>query len=103
MQSKFIESYADKLRDDVSGDLALPSAPPLAQPDTRGVRQVSASKASGRQSRLPNVEGIHSSVEQVQMRGRRTIETQRSSLEALTKDATGVSADRAMRVNEWPE
>lgn len=103
LQSKFIESYAEKLRDDVSDDLALPSASPLAQPDARGVRQVLASKVSGKQSRLPNVEGIHSSVEQAQMRGRRTIATQRSSLEALTKDATGVSADRAKRVKEWPE
>lgn len=99
LQRKFVESFADQVRTDVEGKLAMPKAAPLARPEMRQNIVHAASPAS---SPLPQrSHSLHAEVQQAQQAGRQRIARQNSMLEDLTRDAKGASPQAATQARTW--
>ena len=105
LQAKFIESYAEQLRDGIEDRLVLAPGQAVARPnvdDAEAVRSrasVGGSMPSG--IRQVNTDGIRDEVERVQATGRQQIGGARERLDAVTRDARGASAEAADDVKEW--
>lgn len=95
LQRKFVEVYAEEVRDDVGGKLALPVAPAVARP---GVQQPDSIDRQARIG-LPNMvsRSLHDEVQQAQSAGKQRIDGQRNLLENITHDANGASAHAAKK------
>lgn len=100
LQGKFIESYTDKIRIEVSGSLTLPASAPIEHPPGRPTASV-----SGRGKRLDNTlaetPSLHDDVLRAQDAGRHRIAAQRSELDDLTRGARGASAKAADEAKKW--
>ncbi|WP_421837567.1 conjugal transfer protein TraG N-terminal domain-containing protein [Novosphingobium sp.] len=99
LQRKFVEVYADRVRDDVAGKLVLPEAAPLSQPQIRRSTGRRAPDLSRNQP--PQPQSLHDEVLQAQQAGRQHIEAQRNSLEGLTGDAKGATPRAAQEARNW--
>lgn len=105
LQAKFIESYAEQLRDGIEDHLVLAPGQSLSRPsisDAEAVRSrvsVSGSMPSG----VPqvNTDGIRDEVERVQAAGGQQIGGTRERLDTVTRGARGASAEAADEVKEW--
>jgi conjugal transfer mating pair stabilization protein TraG len=105
LQGKFIESYAEQLRNGIEDRLVLPSSQPASRPSVstpssvRGRAQIGAGVPVG----VPKVDTvtIQDEVQRAQADGRQTISGSRSRLDAVTKGARGASAEAADDVKEW--
>jgi len=105
LQAKFIESYAEQLRDGIEDRLVLAPGQPVSRsniPDAGAVR----SRASVERSlspAAPHVDAgdVREEVQQVQAAGRQRIIGVRERLEGVTKDARGASSEAADDVKEW--
>ncbi|MBS0482552.1 MAG: conjugal transfer protein TraG N-terminal domain-containing protein [Proteobacteria bacterium] len=105
LQAKFIESYAEQLRDGIEDRLVLAPGQTVARPnvdDAEAVRS-QASVGGSMPSAVSRVDasGIRDEVESVQAAGRQRIDAGRERLEDLTKGARGASAKAADDVKEW--
>lgn len=105
LQAKFIESYAEQLRDGIEDRLVLAPGHAVPRPnvdDSEAVRS-RASIGGNIPSAVPQVNagGIRDEIERVQSAGRQRIDQQRDRLDAVTKDARGASAEAADEVKEW--
>jgi conjugal transfer mating pair stabilization protein TraG len=106
LQSRFVESYADRLQDDVEADLSLPDFAPVSRPGIGSTGQVRArgavGSADGRSMPdAPDRSGITDEVERVRQQGRGRIGTVRGYLDRQTQGATGASEEAADDVKEW--
>lgn len=105
LQAKFIESYAEKLRDGIEDRLVLPAGQPVSRPSISGPSSVRgrAQIGGGNQATVPQMDtsAIQDEVQQAQAGGRKTIGGSRSRLDAVTKSAKGASAEAADDVKEW--
>ncbi|UIP06974.1 conjugal transfer protein TraG N-terminal domain-containing protein [Erythrobacter sp. SDW2] len=106
LQSRFVESYADRLQDDIEADLSLPDFAPVSRPGIGSAGQVRArgavGSADGRSMPdAPDRSGITDEVEQVRQQGRGRIGTVRGYLDRQTQGATGASEEAADDVKEW--
>lgn len=105
LQAKFIESYAEQLRNGIEDRLVLGPGQAVSRPnvdDAEAVRS-RASVGGSMPSAVPRVDasGIRDEVESVQAAGRQRIDAGRERLENVTKDARGASAKAADDVKEW--
>jgi conjugal transfer mating pair stabilization protein TraG len=105
LQAKFIESYAEQLRDGIEDRLVLEPGRPVSRPDVDDAEAVRsrASIAGSEPSAAPqmNSGGVRDEVERVQAAGRQRIGEARERLDAVTRDARGASAEAADDVKEW--
>jgi conjugal transfer mating pair stabilization protein TraG len=106
LQSRFVESYADRLQDDIEADLSLPDFAPVSRPGIGSAGQVRARGAVGSASGssmpdAPDRSGIADEVERVRRQGRGRIGTVRGYLDGQTEGATGASEEAADEVKEW--
>ncbi|MCZ8370562.1 MAG: conjugal transfer protein TraG N-terminal domain-containing protein [Porphyrobacter sp.] len=105
LQGKFIESYAEQLRDGIEDRLALPAGQSISRPSISGSSSVRAraQTGAGKQATVPQVDtsAIQNEVQRAQAGGRQTIGGSRSRLEDITKGAKGASAAAADDVKEW--
>jgi conjugal transfer mating pair stabilization protein TraG len=106
LQSRFVESYADRLQDDIEADLSLPDFAPVSRPGIGSAGQVRARGAVGSAggSSMPDApdrSDITNEVERVRRQGRGRIGTVRGYLDGQTEGATGASEEAADAIKEW--
>src|SRR3546814_5215832 len=92
LQARFVESYADRLHDDIEGKLTLPefapvSRPAVASPGDVRARGPSGGGGSGNLGAAPDPSGIRQEVRAAQTRGRGRIDQSRGNLDAVTQGA----------------
>jgi len=105
LQAKFIESYAEELRDGIEDRLVLIPGQPVSRPGISDAGSVRgrASVGGDVSSTVPQVDtqGIRDEVQRAQGAGRQRIGGSRGRLDAATKGAQGASAESADDVKEW--
>lgn len=105
LQAKFIESYAEQLRDGIDDRLVLATGQPISRPTIAGVNSVRARAqiGGGTQNSVPQADpaSVQDEVQRAQAAGRQRIGSSRSGLDAVTKGAKGASAEAADDVKEW--
>jgi len=105
LQGKFIESYAEQLRDGIEDRLVLTPGQPISRPSVKGPGSVRgrAQIGGGSSGNVPQVDAsaISDEVQRVQDAGRQRIRGSRGRLDAVTKGAQGASAEAADDVKEW--
>jgi len=105
LQGKFIEGYAEQLRDGIEDRLMLPASQPVSRPSVTAPSSVRgrAQIGGGAPVEVPKVDTgtIQDEVQRAQAGGRQTIGGSRSRLDAVTKGAKGASAEAADDVKEW--
>ena len=106
LQSRFVESYADQLQEDIEGDLSLPAFSPVSRPGIGSAGQVRARGAAGSavgpaMPDAPDRSGIADEVERARQRGQARIGSVGGYLDRQTQGATGASEEAADDVKEW--
>lgn len=105
LQAKFIESYAEQLRDGIDDRLVLVAGQPVSRPAVSGAGSVRgrAETGGGDSGSVPRVGGgdLREEVQRAQAAGRQKITGSRGRLDAITKGAQGASAEAADDVKEW--
>lgn len=105
LQAKFIESYAEQLRDGIDDRLVLVPGQPVSRPAISGAGSVRgrAQTGGGGSDSVPRVGAgnLHEEVQKAQAAGRQKITGSRGRLDAITKGAQGASAEAADDVKEW--
>jgi conjugal transfer mating pair stabilization protein TraG len=105
LQTKFIESYAEQLRDGIEDHLVLAPGQPVSLPTISSAGSVRgrAQIGGGGSGTVPQTDAgnIHDEVQRTQAIGRRKISGSRGRLDAVTKRAQGASAESADDVKEW--
>lgn len=105
LQARFIESYAEQLRDGIDDRLVLTTGQPVSRPaisDASAVRR-RAQIGEGGAGAIPEVVvgSIDVEVQRAQSAGRQTIGSSKSRLDAVTKGAKGASTEAADGVKGW--
>ena len=105
LQGKFIESYAEQLRDGIEDRLVLTPGQPISRPSVTGPVSVRgrAQIGGGVSGNVPQVDPgtVHDEVLRAQDAGRQRIRGSRSRLDTITRGARGASAESADEVKEW--
>jgi conjugal transfer mating pair stabilization protein TraG len=105
LQSKFIGSYAEQLREGIDDRLVLTTGQPVSRPAISSANSVRgrAQIGGGSQASLPQLDvgSIQDEVQRAQATGRQMISGSRSRLDGVTKAAKGASAEAADDVKEW--
>jgi len=105
LQGKFIESYAEQLRDGIEDRLALTPGQPILRPSVTGPGYVRgrAQIGGGSSGNVPQVDAgaISDEVHRAQDAGRQRIRGSRGRLDTVTRSAQGASAESADEVKEW--
>jgi conjugal transfer mating pair stabilization protein TraG len=105
LQAKFIESYAEQLRNGIDERLVLVPGQPVSRPAVSGAGSVRgwAQTGGGGSGSVPRVGGgdVREDVQRAQAAGRQKITGSRGRLDAITKGAQGASAEAADDVKEW--
>lgn len=105
LQAKFIDSYADQLREGIEDRLVLAPGQSVSRPNISGADAVrsGASIDGGIPSSVQQVDsnGIRGEVDRIQGAGRQRIEESRGHLDAITRRARGASEKAADDVKEW--
>jgi len=105
LQAKFIESYAEQLRDGIDDRLVLFPGQPVSRPTVSGAASVRgrSQTSSGSPGSVPQPRAgeIQEEVQRAQATGRQRISGSRGRLDASTKAAQGASAEAADDVKEW--
>jgi conjugal transfer mating pair stabilization protein TraG len=107
LQARFVESYAERLQENIESEISLPpfasvSRPELGSPDQVRVRGSVGYSGGANVSEGPDRSDIAGQVEQARQEGRQRIGTVRDQLERKTKEAKGASEEAADEVKEWP-
>jgi conjugal transfer mating pair stabilization protein TraG len=105
LQGKFIESYAEQLRDGIEDRLVLTPGQPISRTSVTGPGSVRgrAQIGGGGSGTVPQVDpgAFHDEVQRAQDAGRQRIRGSRGRLDEVTKGAQGASAEAADDVKEW--
>ncbi len=106
LQAKFVTTYADRLHDQIEGDLALSASAPVARPGVAGfgdIRSQGTRHSSRPGAAIPRIDpaGVGEEVRSAQSDGKARIDQSRGKLDAATRSATGASEDAADRVKDW--
>lgn len=105
LQGKFIESYAEQLRDGIEDRIVLTPGQPISRTSVIGPGSVRgrAQIGGGGSGTVPEVDpgAFHDEVQRAQDAGRQRIRGSRGRLDAVTKGAQGASAEAADDVKEW--
>ncbi|MFW2853667.1 conjugal transfer protein TraG N-terminal domain-containing protein [Sphingomonas sp. TX0543] len=105
LQAKFIESYAEQLRNGSNDRLVLAPGQAVSRPAFSGAGLVRGRAQTGRGNSVTvpqvGVGNIRGEVLGAQSAGREKISGSRGRLDAITKGAQGASAEAADDVKEW--
>lgn len=105
LQAKFIESYAEQLRNGIDERLVLVPGQPVSRPVVSGAGSVRGRAQTGDRGSgsVPRVGAgdLQEEVQRAQAAGRQKITGSRGRLDAITKGAQGASAEAADDVKEW--
>lgn len=106
LQSRFVESYAGQLQEDIEGDLSLSSFSPVSRPSIGNAGQVRARGAVGSASgpampEAPDRSGIADEVDRARRQGQERIGIVRGYVDRQTQGATGASEEAADAIKEW--
>ncbi|WP_447953543.1 conjugal transfer protein TraG N-terminal domain-containing protein [Sphingopyxis chilensis] len=106
LQAKFIESYAEQLRDGIEDRLVLVPEQPVDRPGVSDASAVRGRAAIGSGNGGPAVPAvnpgeIHGEAARVQSAGRQLIGNSRDQLDAITREARGASPEAADEVKKW--
>jgi len=106
LQARFIDSYADVLRDNIEDQFVLNSGSAVARPNVSGPADVRRRSAVGDNIEdsvpsAPDLAPIQNEVSQVQSNGNGRVGKARDALRQSTKDVRGASADAADEVKKW--
>jgi conjugal transfer mating pair stabilization protein TraG len=106
LQVKFIESYAEQLRDGIEDQLVLAPGQSIDRPGVSNASAVRERAAIGSGNGGPAVPVVNSSdiqdeVSRVQSAGRQLIGNSRDQLDAITREARGASPEAADEVKKW--
>ena len=105
LQGKFIESYAEQLRNGIEGHLVFSPGQPVSRSAITGEAAIRgrAQTGGGGSGNVPQVDpgDLHDEVQRTQTAGRRRIGGARGRLNAVTEGAQGASAESADKVKEW--
>jgi conjugal transfer mating pair stabilization protein TraG len=105
LQAKFVESYAEQLRDGIDDRLVLAPGLPVSRPaiSSAGSVRGRAQTGGGGSGSVPRVGAgdLHEEVQRAQAAGRQRISGSTERLDAVTKGAQGASAEAADDVKEW--
>jgi conjugal transfer mating pair stabilization protein TraG len=105
LQAKFVESYAEQLRDGIEDRLVLAPGQAVSRLNISGADAVRgrASVGGSVPSAAPQTDsgGIRDEVERVQAVGRQRVGEARERLDGVTRNARGASAEAADDVKEW--
>lgn len=105
LQAKFIESYAEQLRDGIDDRLVLVSGQPISRPTVSSAASVRGQSQIGGGNRgsvpMSGAGNIHEEVQRAQAIGRQRISGSKGRLDAVTKGAQGASAEATDDVKEW--
>ncbi|QQN74017.1 conjugal transfer protein TraG N-terminal domain-containing protein [Croceicoccus sp. YJ47] len=105
LQAKFIESYAERLRDGIDDRLVLAPGLPVSRTAILSAGSVRgrAQTGGGGSGSVPRVGAgdLHEEVQRAQAAGRQKITGSRGRLDAITEGAQGASAEAADDVKEW--
>ena len=105
LQAKFIESYAEQLRDGIDDRLVLAPGLPVSRPaiSSAGSVRGRAQTGGGGSGSVPRVGGgdLREEMQRAQAAGRQKITGSRGRLDAITKGAQGANAEAADDVKEW--
>jgi conjugal transfer mating pair stabilization protein TraG len=105
LQARFVETYADRLHDQIEGDLGLPEFAPVTRPGVAGPGSVRSHgpRGGGSGAEVPTVDpsAIGDEVRAAQAGGRTRIGQTRGNLEGVTRGAKGASEEAADEVKEW--
>jgi conjugal transfer mating pair stabilization protein TraG len=105
LQAKFIESYAEELRNQIEDRLVLAPGEAIARPTLAGSGDVrSRVNVSGTVQQVGPHEApdsIRDEVERARADGHRAIGSMKDQLNSVTRDASGASAKNADDVKEW--
>lgn len=105
LQAKFIDSYADQLRNQIDDDLVLAPGQIISRPSITGPESVRGRSQVG--GAIPQVppgrasDTIREEVEQARTDGRKSIARMKDQLNRVTTGASGASAGAADDVKEW--
>lgn len=107
LQARFVDSYADTLRDGIEDQLVLVPGKPVSKPNLLSAAEVRGnSKVGTGGGGIPSTSiapsgSIREEVNRAQQSGRQRIDTIRDYLEGTTKGAQGASEESADAVKEW--
>ena len=106
LQARFVQSYADRLHDEIADDLTLPHASAVQRPGVGSAADIrrSINLSPGSRGVSPSNESreaIGEEVGSVQTNGSRRVDTVKSYLDSRTREARGASAKAADDVKEW--
>mgnify|MGYP001071554603 FL=1 len=105
LQAKFIESYAEQLREGIEDRIALTPGPPVSRPaiSSAGSVRGRVQTGGGGSGSVPRVSAgdLQEEVRNAQVTGHQKITGSRGRLDAITKGAQGASAEAADDVKEW--
>ncbi|APL93654.1 conjugal transfer protein TraG N-terminal domain-containing protein [Sphingobium indicum] len=105
LQAKFVENYAEQVRDGIDDRLVLAPGVPIARPSVSSAGSVRgrAQTGGGGAGSVPRVRAgdLHEEVQRTQGAGRQKVSGSRGRLDAITKGAQGASAEAADDVKEW--
>ena len=107
LQARFIDTYADQLRDGIQDQLVLAPGQVVTKPgifsssDVRGSVAVGSARQSSSQIAEAGVRSIQDEVSYNQGDGRARIDTARNHLKEITKNAKGASEEAADEVKKW--
>ena len=105
LQAKFVEGYAERLRDQIDDQLVLVPGHAIDRPSVGSAGSIRARRQIG--GAVPQVatggnnSGIRNEVHSAQTEGRRTIGSMKNQLNSVTTGASGASAAAADDVKEW--
>lgn len=105
LQAKFIEGYADRLRDQIDESLMLVPGAPITRPSVANPAAVrDRAQIGGAVPQIiphPATGDIRDEVERAQAGGHKSIGEMKNQLNTVTKGASGASAGNADDVKEW--
>ena len=106
LQARFVDSYADTLREGIEDKLVLAPGKPISKPSVSSAADVRGNSKVGTGGGQP-AEGhatpgsVRGEVKAAQQSGRKRIDTIRDYLDGTTKGAQGASEEAADAVKEW--
>jgi conjugal transfer mating pair stabilization protein TraG len=106
LQARFVESYAERLHNNIESEISLPPFSAVSRPDFGSQDQVRERGAVGSSSgadwpEAPDRFDIQSAVGAARLQGSQRIRAVRDQLESKTKDAKGASEEAADGVKDW--
>lgn len=106
LQARFVESYAERLQENIESEISLPSVTAVSRPDVASRDEVRERESVGTAggANLPNSSdrtSIKTEVDQAREQGRERIGVVRDQLDRKTQSARGASEEAADEVKEW--